>query len=206
MPKINFLLFLLFLCQLSCEQNSSTTSTTNAFKNQKLLFEPLSQEEIKTLEAEVDALNSNGEKRQFLLDIYTIDQQVRNESTAAQTAFGFKSTEHNAATQKMWITDKRNLIQIEAYLEKFGHPTKEGVGDPATLAPWIVIHQASEKEPRIRNFSYLHQAYKNGDLEGGEFAFYLNRLYFIEFGKRMEIKSPFREEDEIAKLIEELKL
>lgn len=206
MPSIKCLIFFLILGQLSCQQNPSSSSTTSASTDQKFVPDPPSPEEFKALVANVHALKSTSQKRQFLLNIYKKDQQFRTEETAVQTQFGYESPEHKEAQKNMWDMDERNLIQVEAYIEKFGYPTKKDVGETAVDAPCLVIHHANGKEIRERYFPYLYQAYQNGDLGGRFFAMYLNRFYTIEFGERMEMKSPFREEDEITKLIEALNL
>ena len=63
------------------------------------------------------------------------------------------SQEHQQAVQAMMDTDTKNLIKIEAFLEKYGHPNKLDHGNKAFYAPWIVMHHAP-KETDTRSVQF----------------------------------------------------
>ncbi|MCP3930903.1 MAG: hypothetical protein GY705_17590 [Bacteroidetes bacterium] len=185
MCKVTLLFFALFTI-LSCK-NSSV--------------------EIVDYSQEVSQLSSLKEQSEFLEKIGVFDQKVRRDETEALQKFGHNSKEHQESLISMMEADNQNLAKIEAYLNVYGHPTIEGHGKDAARTPWMVIHHATGGvEPRTRNFKYLYEAWKNEDIRGVEFTFYLNRMYDIKFGKRLELKNPYREEFEIDTLIRSLEL
>ena len=104
-------------------------------------------------------------------------------------------------------TDRINLQKKEHYLKAHGHPTKKAKqGDLVARTPWIVIHHSERIEPRERNFTYLYEAYKKGDLKPSSFSFYLERFHRLKFGKRFTLPNPYREDELINALIDRLGL
>jgi len=103
--------------------------------------------------------------------------------------------------------DQENLIKIESYLKIYGHPTLDKHGKEACGTPWLVVHHAmGGNEPRRRNFKYLFNAYQKGDIDDVAFTFYLNRMYQIEYDKRIDWNRPFRVEEELDTLYKALNL
>ncbi len=155
---------------------------------------------------DIEGLTTPELQRQYLEKIHELDQKVRKEETSILQQFGYNSEEHQKAIQQAMQTDVENLEKIELYLQKYGHPGKALHGTIATSTPWLVIHHASGIDSRYRNFKYIYKAYKNNDIDDGEISFYLNRMYDIQFGNRIEWNGPFTIEQEIDTLIKALDL
>lgn len=102
--------------------------------------------------------------------------------------------------------DRTNLQKIELYLQEYGHPSIDTLGEIAAGTPWIVIHHSGNIESRQRNFTYLYNAYKNGDIKPGSFSFYLERFHRMKFGNRFTLPNPYRQEKLIDSLIKRLDL
>ena len=156
---------------------------------------------------EVSALNTPEAQTNFLNEIQKLDQEVRSKEGKALQEFGYNSVEHQLAVKQMIETDDENLLKIEAYLNAYGHPTKKVHGADACYTPYLVIHHASgDDAPRRRNFKYLYRAYTNGDLDASPYSLYLNRLYFINFRKKINWNRPYRVEEELDTLYRALDL
>ena len=156
---------------------------------------------------EVSALNTPELQINFLNEIQKLDQEVRSKEGKALQEFGYNSAEHQLAVKQMIETDDENLLKIEAYLNVYGHPTRNVHGADACYTPYLVIHHASgDDAPRRRNFKYLYRAYTNGDLDASPYSLYLNRLYFINFGKKIYWNRPYRVEEELDTLYRALDL
>ncbi len=135
----------------------------------------------------IQSLNSNEAKKAWLEDIFKADQQHRGD---------------NSNSDAYMKKDPENLKKIEQYLSIHGYPDIKELGETAAVAPWIVIHHAGLLESRTRNFSVLHQAYKDGNIKGSAFYLYLFRTYYIKNRKKFKMdKSPFTSEEEIEALI-----
>jgi len=182
---------LIFLMLIGCKTKTSDSSEDNSMN----------------LTKEIEALDSIEKQRKYLEAIYTIDQKVRKDATKILQQHGHDSKEHNEAGLKMNETDKINLDKIETYLRLHGHPTIEKHGDKACGAPWVVIHHSmGGTDSRRRNFKYLYKAWKDKNIDGGQFTFYLNRFYNIESGQRLDIIGSFTEKFEVDTLISLLNL
>jgi len=156
---------------------------------------------------EVATLTDKKSQRTFLEKIATADQTVRDQEIAINQKYGYNSIEHQKAKQSMMDTDKSNLLKIEAYLKRYGHPNKLDHGNRAFYAPWIVLHHApKETNTRRRNFKYLYEYYKKDELEQDRLNFFLGRMHQLEFGKRIRWNGPFTVQEEFDSLINVLDL
>jgi len=183
---LNSLLWLLIYFFLSCQSNESG---------------------LADIAKEVAALTSQEKQILFLENIYAEDQAARQNNTAVQKQFGYHSEEHLVSLSKMNEIDELNLQKIEAYLKTYGHPKIDVHGYKACEAPWLVVHHHHDGiSPRRRNFHYIYRATLDGDLENRALIFYLNRMYDIKFGQRIEWTRPYREEEELDTLIKSLDL
>lgn len=157
--------------------------------------------------SESNLLKTKAEQQQFLEAIYDLDQFVRNEETRLLEAHGYESKIYKDHLSIMMDTDSQNLKHIERYLSQYGYPTKKDHGGKAASTPWLVIHHAwGDVDIRRRNFKHLYKAWKEGNIDGGAFTFYLNRMYKVEKGQRLQIKSPFTEAFEVDTLIQAMDL
>ncbi len=160
----------------------------------------------KEIENEVGGLTSNDQKKAFLQQINDLDQEVRIRSNEVVKNHGYDSEDNFKVTEEMINIDRINLAKIEAYLKLYGYPKIDSVGGEAASTAWLVIHHASSIEVREKHFDTFYKAYKSGDLEGGQFTFYLNRFYEMKKGERMDIVGAFTEEFEIDTLLRSMDL
>lgn len=166
--------------------------------------EPSLQDKI---DQEIVTLIDKKTQRTFLEKIATSDQTVRDQEIAINQKYGYDSQEHKQAVQAMIDTDESNLLKIEAYLERYGHPNKLNHGNKAFYAPWIVMHHApKETGTRRRNFKYLYDYYKKEELEQDRLNFFLGRMHNMEFGHRIRWNKPFTVQEEFDSLINALDL
>ncbi|MBQ4805198.1 hypothetical protein J8L88_20220 [Aquimarina sp. MMG015] len=160
----------------------------------------------KEIVLEVKSLYTNDEKMAFLEEIHLQDQKVRKNLAEVELEFGYDSDEKKGAIQQMIKNDRINLQKIELYLQEYGHPSKDTLGELAAGTPWIVIHHSGNIESRQRNFTYLYNAYINKDLKPGSFSFYLERFHRMKFGNRFTLPNPYKQEQLIDSLIKRLDL
>lgn len=166
---------------------------------------PISQTEL--IERELNALTTNDLKRAWLEAISAEDQKMRQgQSAEIMLKHGSKSKEMRIYTDSMNALDELNLLKIESYLKKYGHPKKSELGKRVVEVPWMVIHHANTYDDRERNFGVIYQAFLDGEIDDGALAFYLGRMFQMKNGYRFEMKSPYKGIDEINQLIEKLGL
>ncbi|MGY3791797.1 hypothetical protein [Aquimarina sp. 433] len=155
---------------------------------------------------EVKSLSTIDLQKEFLEEIYKTDQETRNALNDARLTYGYDSAEKKEVQQIMVNNDRNNFQKIELYLQKYGHPSIAEHGEKASRAPWIVIHHTGDITSKERNFTYLYEAYRKGNLESGSFSLYLERLHRTKFGNRFTLPNPYREEQLIDSLITRLDL
>ena len=158
----------------------------------------------KDVSRKVKALETLQSQTEFLEKIYDDDQRIRYERTKILQEFGYESLEYKESGEIMIKMDNENLVKIEAFLSIHGHPEKKKHGEKAAGTPWLVIHHSPGPggfEIRKRNFNFIYNAFISGDIDGGAFTFYLNRMYQLKFGSRLRLESPFKESFEIDTLI-----
>ena len=80
------------------------------------------------------------------------------------------------------------------------------MGQDAAMVPWLVIHHNTDLSQRNSYFSMLQEAYQNEDISSTQFCLYLGRSHEFAFGNRLQMESPYTEEDEIMALIKALDL
>ncbi|MBK8626757.1 MAG: hypothetical protein IPN86_14690 [Saprospiraceae bacterium] len=147
------------------------------------------EEVVYNYQAEIDQLSTYVKQSEYLEKIYHLDQNIRNENKS-----------------DLKEIDDVNLAKIEAYISKHGHPSLKTHTKEATIVPWIVIHHNPSKETSKKHFKTLYQAYKKGDIDGGDFTMYLGRYYSVVNNKRLDLESPYTEEFEIDTLVKALDL
>lgn len=101
--------------------------------------------------------------------------------------------------------DRLNYGRIDLYLNTFGYPDKDSVSTQASATPWLVIHH-SNLSKRLRHYITLNKAYKNGNIDVMQFDLYLGRTYQMKFGKHPKWEGPYKPEEKIEWLINELKI
>ena len=72
----------------------------------------------------------------------------------------------------------------------------------------MMVEFTDQEQRQFDNWTKLqvYEAYLKGDIDDGAISFYLGRMYEMKNGERLRMESPYKSEDEINKLIEELNL
>lgn len=173
-----------------------------------LLFFSCQQATLKKsiIDQEIEKLVTIEDKKNYLEAIFEADQKLRRDGQSSEIMlkYGNKSKEHLAFIRRIITLDSINLIKIEKYLAKHGHPVLENFGEIATCTPNVVIHHAQGYEARERNFECLYEAYLKGD--NGGMAMFLGRMYRMKYRESFRIEGPFSSETEINQLIAKLGL
>ena len=158
------------------------------------------------VDSELKTLTTDPLKKQYLEQILVADQSVRgSEGQELMLQYGKNSTEYNDYIGRQLRQDSVNLEKVENYLSMYGYPDRL-LGDKATTTPWMIIHHSQGYETRSRNFKIIYEAYLDDKIDDGAISFYLGRMYQMKFGERLRMKSPYKSQDEIDKLISELGL
>ncbi len=146
------------------------------------------------LEQEITGLDTVEKRKAYLESINADDQGVRQGNTGGK---------------EMMQADAANMQKIAKYLEIHGHPKRTEVGKTAASTPWLVIHHQpsyNNDEIRCKYFPTLYQAYWDEDIPGSQMWLFLDRMYYIKFGERFIMKSPYMDEDAIDSLVQKLDL
>lgn len=156
---------------------------------------------------EIIELNSAESKESFLLNIYELDQKVRNDKTNCENIkFGsLECAEYALIASK---ADLENLTKITAYLRLYGYPNKENFSDKACNAPWLVLHHNVGKANQIdKEFApILVHAYRNNNISLVNLHWYLKRYYLNYMGMSYKRTETSSEEEDIEDLIKVLKI
>ena len=155
---------------------------------------------------EIENLKTIEDKKNYLEAIFEADQKLRRngQDSEIMLQYGVNSKEHIAFVKKIIKQDSINLLKIEKYLLKHGHPKLKNLGEIATCTPSVVIHHAQSYEARERNFECLYEAYLNGD--NGGLPMLLGRMYRMKYQESFRMENPFSSESEINELIAKLGL
>jgi len=133
---------------------------------------------------EIAALSSNSQKQQYLEQIHKDDQKYRGKMRAnILSTYGEDSDENEEFLRAFKLMDSLNLIKVEEYLDKFGHPKKDVVGEYATTTPWLVVHHAYDYEAREKHFKTIYAAYLNGEINEFLMHGFIGRMYKMKNGK-----------------------
>lgn len=173
-----------------------------------LACQPTTNTEAAEYAEEINQLTTLAAKKAYLENLFEDDQRMRRstEDSDIMLKYGIDSKEYRAYAQKIIDQDAINLAKIEQYLAVHGHPTLADFGKIATCTPSVVVHHAQTYEERERNFDTFYQAFLDGNLDEGGLSMLLGRMYYIKFGERFRMKSPFQSIDEINQLIKLLDL
>jgi hypothetical protein len=156
------------------------------------------------IESDINALNTNELRKNYLKVIFGDDQKARRDLEETTSKFGQGSKEYQEKSQLMMKTDSINVVKIEKYLAKYGYPTQAVYGEIPAYTPWTVIHHSGVLEIRQRYFPLLLKAWKNKDIKENSFYLYLNRSYRIKFDKAFKRETGMTNVEEINQLIVEL--
>jgi len=137
-------------------------------------------------------------KSQYLSGIWNDDQNPRRMKQVGLVDNRRDSIIHH--------NDSLNLIKVEAYLKYWTYPNKSDFDLKERQSLITVIHHIADVEVKEKYFPIFYKAFKEGKIRGTSFTFYLQRWHDMKFGERVEFDRPFTEEEELAKLYDNLKL
>lgn len=157
---------------------------------------------------EINALETNKSKKDYLINIYKDDQIVRDGDKGQEIVlkYGKGSKEDIEYIKAQREMDAINLFKIKTYLEKYGYPVEVELEDYATTIPWLVVHRAPAYETREKYFEPIYKAYLTGDISIEELNTYLGGMYELKNNERLKIENPYTGEQELSALIQELGL
>lgn len=159
------------------------------------------------VDQEIAGLKTHTEKEKYLVSIFRLDQNIRNgESSEILLKYGENSEELRRFYKKMDSIDRLNMKRVESYLDQFEYPDRESFSQNAIITPWLVIHHSSDIKTRKKYFQVLKRAYQNGNLTSNQFDLFLGRTYHIKNGKYPSWEGPYKPDEKIDWLIDELDL
>jgi hypothetical protein len=161
------------------------------------------------IEKEINSLKTQTEKENYLLNLFKIDQQVRNSDEEYEikkrTNFDENSTEYLSYLKKMAVTDSLNFEKIKLFIKFHGYPDIENKNSLSYAAiPTIMLHQGLDNNSYF--FSHLYNAYLDKKLTSEDFSSILNRMYRKHFDYRYKIDGTTSTDQNINALIENLNL
>lgn len=164
----------------------------------------ISDEEKEIIKTQVSLIRSNDDLTLFLKSIYTLDQEVRTESSKNLQEHGPESKEYDNSQKRSLKADLVNLERVKLIIERFGYPKKDSVGRDAAKTPLLIILQSSDETVRKEYFPILYQAYLDEDVDDDLFSSYLEKAYRVQFNKRfdMPLGTSFQLTEQIDTLIQ----
>ena len=112
------------------------------------------------------------------------DQSFRPQMGERMQKYGSYSPEYLEVWRKQAILDSMNLIKIEQIIKEKGYPGKSLVGDSYKEVAFMVIHH-SNIEAMEKYLPILKEAYKKGEIDKGNLAFIIDRIYHARKGKQI---------------------
>ncbi|WP_018476801.1 DUF6624 domain-containing protein [Pontibacter roseus] len=135
---------------------------------------------VQQLQTKVDKAEANYNKplKEQLERIHETDQKYRMMLGQVQQEHGPQSEQFQELIRKMQATDKENLQQVQAIIEKHGWPGKSLVGNKASNAAWLVIQHISPEEKEIMEgyLPLLREAAAKGELSKSSVALTEDRV------------------------------
>lgn len=119
-----------------------------------------------------------------LLEIYKLDQNIRNEYTSAQEKYGFRSKEVDSLGNVMLKRDSLNLIRVLKILDEKGWVGKDKVGQQANQTLFLVI-QHSDIKIQQKYLPMMREAVRNGNAKPSHLALLEDRIALREGRKQI---------------------
>ncbi len=161
------------------------------------------------IEKEISNLKTQVDKENYLLNLFEIDQQVRDSDEEYEikkrTNFDENSTEYLNYLKKAIATDSLNFEKIKVFVKFHGYPDIENKNSLSYAAiPTIMLHQGLDNNSYF--FSHLYEAYLDKKLTSEDFSSILNRMYSKNFDYRYKIDGTTSIDQNINALMENLNL
>ncbi len=154
----------------------------------------------------IEELKTDQQITQFLNNLMQLDQYYRKKYDKIQKKYGHNSPEAKSTISSLQSTDLILRKQAKKFLAVHGFPDPQKHGESAFEGILYVYHHTPDDNLlRHESLPIFYKAYKEGKLDESRFDFYLGRMYDNEFGKRLEMESPFKSADRIERYLEALK-
>jgi len=158
------------------------------------------------IEKELESLSTNSQKIAFQRSIVKSDLDLHKNQSQILQLHGFSSTEYKELTKAVEQSEKKNLAKTLGFIERFGISSDQSVGRMQSSAMRLVLSHSSDVDVYHKVYASFHKAWELEYMDESEFASYLQDYYQLKNGKMLELKNPYRTEDEIRALINELGL
>ena len=157
---------------------------------------------------DIGSIKTNDEHKEFLINIYTLDQEIRKTMFLIEQEFGFRSPEYDSCFY-LWMDVDRLLFNTTVEYLKFHSFPKKDLGRTACYTPILIFHHVAgtpeDLTMKKEFFPLFYIAYKNESITSGDIWFYLNRLY-DQILKKEYSNYEIGEVQQIEELVEILEL
>ena len=153
-------------------------------------------------------LRNNAQKKAYLESIYAADQEARQHDRTAELLlqYGQDSEVFQNYAREQWAQDTARQVMIERYLQQYGHPRRQELGEVAAETPWLVLHHCTDTGVRNYYFPVLYRAFLAGEIDDTRLSMYLARTYDLTYHEGFVMDNPYTAQDKINALIEALGL
>ena len=116
-----------------------------------------------------------------LNEIYQEDQKMRQGLMDYEKKYGRGSEEMDAYWAQLLKKDSLNLIKVSSILDREGWPSKDKIGKRGVSTIFLVLqHADATTQSKYKNL--VIQAFERGDLQGYQYAMFMDRLTLREGG------------------------
>lgn len=119
-------------------------------------------------------------KERFLLEaIYDSDQKYR------KILYSDEANLDSLRKKTLWdsvdLVDKQNYRTMENILLERGWLSIKEVGRKANVAQFLVFQHIDDSATFVKNYPFIKKAYKRGDLDGENYALYIDRYHVYKY-------------------------
>lgn len=154
---------------------------------------------------QLDSLTTTSRQITYQRLLIKSDLDARKEHTKALQTYGYSSDEYKEATKIIEQIDRDNLLKTVGFVERYGISENQSVGRIQADGMWLIVSHSTDIEIYRNLFPAFEKAWKKEYLEGASFASFLQDYHQVVNGKRLELKNPYRTEEEITALLKALK-
>jgi hypothetical protein len=129
--------------------------------------------------------NFNEELRIELLEILTLDQDLRIALDTLENMYDWDSETVQNTWKQIHHNDSVNLIRVESIIEEHGWPTKDLVGEELVDVPFLVLQHCGDVEKMEKYLPLIKEAVEREDLEKQSFALFIDRIKMFKGNKQI---------------------
>jgi|GEM_PF-3704037 len=200
-----FLIFiglLFFGCQSSTgDKNSGEDKIDNAQSTKARDVRETEKSHEIAIAEEIESLDTDSERIRFQRLIMKSDIDAHEDQSKALQTYGHTSSEYLEATKIMTQNESDNLMKTLGYNEKYGISENQSVGRMQAHAMWLVMSHSTDIEVYREVYPSITKSWEMEYLDATAFASFLQDYHKIIHGSRLELKNPYRTEDEIKALL-----